>query len=364
MRKKPGFLLTTLLVLAACTNDADIIVLPDPSDPLPATAPLVTVIYDPDALGDKAYNDLIYQGVEKAAGRYGLRTMQLSPQNYQEGLAYIETMCTAVDLSREDTVRRLYIVAGTSYDAFLRQHSHVFDDVPSADLLYLETRKPLESKGSTFFMPYYGAMYEAGALMPLFCIKVAIIASNPEDETVAEAIRGFIDGYNTDYYAPDTMQWGPNEKKTLRTIYLAEHAGQGYNIADTTALKLIHEPYFSYDLCVVPICGGSGRLISYLMELLTDSEIMGVDVRLDASISNISVLKHIDRAVEQCIGQWLSPQGMPKHQTFGLSQGYTEVVIHPHTAFYKTVYKNQHNDALDRQLHEDAIRKEETYGEK
>ena len=37
MRKKPGFLLTTLLVLAACTNDADIIVLPDPSDPLPAT---------------------------------------------------------------------------------------------------------------------------------------------------------------------------------------------------------------------------------------------------------------------------------------------------------------------------------------
>ena len=31
------------------------------------------------------------------------------------------------------------------------------------DLLYLETSEPLDGKGSTLCLPYYGAMYEGGA---------------------------------------------------------------------------------------------------------------------------------------------------------------------------------------------------------
>ena len=55
-------ILTTLMQLTACTKEGDIIYQPDPADQA-SRAPLVTDIYDPNAVGDSGYNDLIYQGV-------------------------------------------------------------------------------------------------------------------------------------------------------------------------------------------------------------------------------------------------------------------------------------------------------------
>ncbi len=65
------------------------------------------------------------------------------------------------------------------------------------DLLYLETDTPLEGKGSTLYIHYYRAMYEAGAITPCFSPDVLLVGANPENKSVAEAIQGFCDGYNT-----------------------------------------------------------------------------------------------------------------------------------------------------------------------
>lgn len=51
-----------LVFLTSCTKDGDTIYQTDPEDQA-STAPLVTVIYDPNALGDRGYNDLIYKKV-------------------------------------------------------------------------------------------------------------------------------------------------------------------------------------------------------------------------------------------------------------------------------------------------------------
>ena len=72
-----------LLTFVACTKDGDVIYQTDPDDAAPTT-PLVTVIYDPNAVGDGNYNDLIYKGVEEAAKEHGLRTMQLSPSTRED----------------------------------------------------------------------------------------------------------------------------------------------------------------------------------------------------------------------------------------------------------------------------------------
>ena len=57
------WLLLTLLSLTAClkvtTYQTDL-------EDAPSNAPLVTVLYDPGALGDLSYNDMIYKGVEDA----------------------------------------------------------------------------------------------------------------------------------------------------------------------------------------------------------------------------------------------------------------------------------------------------------
>jgi len=125
------------ILLTACTKDGSTIYMPDPNEEAASTAPLVTVIYGPGDLGDRRYCDQIYEGVEKAAATYGLRTMQMSPQSYDEGLQYLELMFRQM-AAATDTVRRLFIVPQPAYDSFIRQNSHRLEANPYADLLYLE----------------------------------------------------------------------------------------------------------------------------------------------------------------------------------------------------------------------------------
>ena len=356
---KGSIALAAVMMLAACTKEGNTIYEWDPNEPKASTKPLVTVIYGQDALGDRSYNDLIYQGVEEAAAKYGLRTMQLSPTSYDEGRGYLESMFQTVK-NVNDTVRRLFIVCAAGYDDYIRQNSHLFDSNPNADLLYLETPEPLASGGSTLYLPYYGAMYEAGAIMPaLMMNECMLLVSNPEDATVNKAAKGFTDGFQTDYYQAK-YEWGGVVEKHLETRYLAEYSGEGYNIPDSTAFHIINEvdEVFDYGY-IVPICGGSGTKLRYLCELTyTIGGCIGIDVV--APTQWLSILKHIDRAVALCVGQWLSPEGMPKHQVLGLKEGYTEVAINSALCDL-SLYNEFVPEELRQQIHEDAIRKEAEY---
>ena len=135
-----------MLALVDCTKDGDTIYQINPDEEKPSTAPLVTVIYGPNGLGDRSYNDLIYKGVETAAKKYGLRTLQLSPETEEQGLAYLETMFQQME-SATDTVRRLFVTPSPVYDAYIRKNNKRLEKNPNADLLYMETTTPLEGKG-------------------------------------------------------------------------------------------------------------------------------------------------------------------------------------------------------------------------
>ena len=350
---KGSIALAAVMMLAACTKEGDTIYEWDPNEPKASTAPLVTVIYGQDALGDRSYNDLIYQGVEEAAVKYGLRTMQLSPTSYEEGKGYLQSMFQTVK-NLNDTVRRLFIVCAAGYDDYIRQNSHLFDSNPNADLLYLETTEPLAAGGSTLYLPYYGAMYEAGAILPVIDNLATVVVSNPEDQTVVGAAKGFSDGFLTDYYSLEN-DWGAVEKK-LKTLYLAEHTGEGYNIADSTALKVLNE----CEGTIIPICGGSGYTMMYICDVTFSNNYVGIDVEKTSYWCHMSILKHIDRAVALCIGQWLSPEGMPKHQVLGLKDGYTGVTLNVED-YYLEQYNKYIPETLRQQIHEDAIRKEAEY---
>ena len=358
---KGSIALAAVMMLAACTKEGDTIYEWDPNEPKASTAPLVTVIYGQDALGDRSYNDLIYQGVEEAAAKYGLRTMQLSPTSYEEGRGYLQSMFQTVSQTLNDSVRRLFIVCAAGYDDYIRQNSHLFDSNPNADLLYLETPEPLAAGGSTLYLPYYGAMYEAGAIQPVFNESATLIISNPEDQTVVGAGKGFTDGFYTDYYRIEydslEQSWGFTWEKNLQTIYLAEHTGEGYNIDETTAFQVLNECEYT----IIPICGGSGYTLMYLCEIASSHGYVGIDVENESC--TMSILKHIDRAVGLCIGQWLSPEGMPKHQVLGLKEGYTGVALHLRD--YRLEQYNKYiPETLRQQIHEDAVRKEADYESK
>ena len=359
LRKTVLALATCIGVLfVSCTRDGDTIYEADPTD-MPDTSPVVTVVYDPDALGDRSYNDLIYKGVEAAVLKYGLRTMQLSPATHDEGLAYLESFVRQV-AAQQDTVRRLLVVTSTAYDDWVRQNNRRLEGNPYADLLYFETSTPLDGKGSTLYMPYYGAMYEAGAVSPFFASEVLLIGANPENEAVAEAMQGFKHGFATDYI-------GMRDVKQLYVEYIGNHQDEGFSISDSLALAMLnrHEWQVPYDYpLIVPICGGAGISFQQLVDVVGLYRFMGVDVKKTSLQCLHSAVKHIDQAMSLCIGQWLTAEGMPKHQSLGLASGYTEMLIHPTSKLEKSQMDEYLSSHLLDTIHEEAIRKEAEYEKK
>lgn len=345
-----------MLMFSACTKDGDVIYKADPAD-VAATRPLVTVIYGADGVGDLSYNDLIYQGVEEAAQEYSLRTLQLSPNNIDEGLAYIEDAIKQMAAST-DTVRRLLIVANSVYDEYIRKNNSRLEANPRASLLYLETKTPLEGKGSTLFLPYYGAMFEAGYISTLFASDILLIGANQSDEAVGGAMQGFNEGFVVRQTTLDG-DYSTYSEGMLYTSYVSENAHEGYNINDEDALRLLNT-FDTKSQCplIVPICGGSAATFARMANLTGNYTYMGIDCAQQSLYSEFSTVKHIDRAIVKCIGQWLSPEGMPKHQTLGLSSGFTEVVLHPHTDEAKTAVQKWLTDDAMRTIREQAIRKE------
>lgn len=361
-------------VMLSCSRDVNTIYCHDPEEPLPSTAPLVTVIYNADALGDRSYNDIIYRGVEHVARENGLRTAQLSPQDYEEGLSYLKTMFDRVSANVMDSVRQLYIICAAGYDDYIRANNHLFENNPYADLLYLETSDSLVGKGSTLHLPYYGAMYEMGALLPVLDRELLFIAANPVDVTVSKSVEGFASGFNCDYYDVDYNRyyqtvWNDYDTvidvadKNLRIMYLGSESGDGFNVPDSTLLRITGYMMGGMDSpTAIPVCGGSGYQLCYLIDILNAGRYAGIDHDVLSPNSPISCVKHIDRALELCIRQWLSPQGLPKHQSLGLADGYTEVIRHFYNDRDREIVDFFITDSIMNVIRQDAIKQEKEHG--
>ena len=314
---------TLLLVLipafVACTKDGNTIYQIDPDEEKPSTAPLVTVIYGPNSLGDRSYCDKIYRGIEASASKHGIRTLQLMPESTEQGLAYLEMMFQQME-NAQDSVRRLFITPSPVYDEFIRKNNRRLENNPNADLLYLETSTPLEGKGSTLYIDYYGAMYMAGFVCKsrLFVNSFLLVLANPYTQSVVEAGEGFVDGFN------DTTH---KYEKTLQIQYLSDEPGGGFQLADTTALRIYNEAGNGDDnVCVVPVCGGA---MNAFLRIIPDyNSYVCVDdyIPLRNGFNLVNVIKHIDTVLDDYIEKWTNGT-MPKHQTLGLADGGTEVII-------------------------------------
>jgi basic membrane protein A len=353
--------------LIACTKDGDTIYQPDPNEEQASTAPLVTVIYDVDALGDHSYNDLIYEGVERVALELGLRTMQLSPRSYEEGVQYLELMFRQMETAK-DSVRRLFVVASPGYDDIIRKNNRRLEANPFADLLYLETQTPLEGKGSTLFITYYGAMYEGGrigAAMERF--SALLVGANRQTPSITEALQGYHDGFEAGLQQLTERQARQNH---LASAYLDEKGEGGFSVADTTALRLLRQWRNEDVSALVPVCGGASNTFSRMINsTMEDMDIVGIDTYSDNYFSPYSIVKHIDRAVANSIRQWLADGTMLKHQSLGLAEGYTEVILNPSRVIYIWTPSGYEGETvpcltaeMKQEMHEEAVGKEGEHG--
>jgi len=359
-------ILASVLFIAGCGKEGNIIYLPDPNDEAASTAPLITVIYDADALGDNSYNDLIYEGVERTALELGLRTLQQSPRTYEDGLKYLELMFSQMEAA-SDTVRRLFIVTSPGYDDFIRKNNKRLEANPYADLLYLETRTPLEGKGSTLFLTYYGAMYEGGRIeAAVEKTNALLIGANRQTPSITEALKGYSDGFEAGLKLLTASQASQNH---LSSTYLDDKGAGGFSVADTTALRLLRKWGNEGVTTLVPVCGGASNTFSRMINSTMEDVMMaGIDIYNDNYFSAYSMVKHIDRAVGECIRQWVRDGEMPKHQLLGLADGYTEVVLNPGKDIYIWMPAGYQGETvplltpeMKREIHAEAVKKEEEH---
>jgi basic membrane protein A len=239
------------------------------------------------------------------------------PESMEQGQTYLEMMFQQME-SAQDSVSRLFIATSPVYDEFIRKNNRRLERNPNADLLYLETSTPLEGKGSTLYIDYYGAMYMAGCFSKYsisFDLLLLVLA-NPYTQSVVEAGEGFLDGYN------DTTDY--SLEKTLKIKYLSDEPGGGFQLADTTALRIYQEAADGEnEVCVVPVCGGAMNAFYRILPYLSHYICIDDYISLKYPFHFANVIKHIDRVLDDYIGKWLNAT-MPKHQTFGLADGGTE----------------------------------------
>lgn len=302
--QKCALSLMALLLLTGCSND-------DTEYEYIDNSPLAIILYEPQSLGDLSFNDMIYHGMVSASKKYGIRVQTLEPSTYEEGIEYLKQ---PFHVSLNDGVKRIYIVASKIYKDFIEENADRIPDDENNQLLLLESRE-MDCNAHTVYVPFYGIAYEAGYLAKYMdgVEKVGIIKANDTVETLAEAEQAFADAFADDKNII---------VKTLATGY------GGFNIADSL-YRNAYNVDDSVDM-VFPLCGGSTQgLLRYNREHANSFYTIGVDVDMSIYSSRVpfSCVKHMNRVMETCIGQWLSSSGLPHHQDLGLEEGYTELII-------------------------------------
>ena len=169
----------------------------------------------------------------------------------------------------------------------------------------------------TFSVGCYAASYLAGATSVLDNYgmeqKALVIAANPHDPQVKRAVDGYRDGY---------LAAGGNG---CDVHYLSEAPDGGYRMPDE-AYRFCMENSGNY-LYYFSAAGASNKgMYRFSREKMELAVGMDDDMSLFSFLINISVVKHMDRAVVDVLGTLLKNRHIPYHQKFTYSSGYEELV--------------------------------------
>ena len=292
-----------LILLTGCGKE-ELVLGPTPAQ--------VEVVLSPGGVGDQGYNDKILRGLQRAAVQYGFTLAIHIPEEKEQGIRIYESWLA--DTLNRGCERSLFVFAGSEYE-FLLEGLTLPED-PRKDVLMFETDRQREGI-YTFSVGCYAASYLAGATSVLDNYgmeqKALIIAANPHDPQVKRAVDGYRDGY---------LAAGGDG---CDIHYLSEAPDGGYRMQDE-AYRFCMENSGNY-LYYFSAAGASNKgMYRFSREKMELAVGMDDDMSLFSFLINISVVKHMDRAVVDMLGALLKNGHIPYHQKFTYSSGYEELV--------------------------------------
>lgn len=179
-------------------------------------------------------------------------------------------------------------------------------------------------------------------------------------------MQGYRDGFEAGLQLLTEKEASKNH---LVSAYLDETGEGGFSVADTTALKLLRQWNDEDITMLVSVCGGASHTFARIINsMLEEMIIVGIDTYYDDFFSPYSIVKHIDRAIALTIRQWVSDGTMPKYQSLGLKEGYTDVILNPSRNIYIWAPAGYEGTTvpiltpeMKQEIHEEAVRKEEEH---
>ena len=272
----------------------------------------VEVVLPPCGVGDQGYNDKILRGLQQAAAQYGFTLAIHIPEDKEQGIRIYEDWLSTTP--GDECQRSLFVFAGSEYEYLLEGLPRPTDS--RKDVLMFETDRPIEGI-YTFRVGCYAASYLAGATSVLDIDgqeqKALVIAANPHDRNVMRAVDGYRDGY---------LAAGGN---ACDVHYLSQEPDGGYRMQDE-AYRYCMEQQGNY-LFYFSAAGASNKgVYRFSRENMELTVGMDGDMSLFSAMISISVVKHMDTAIIDVIGDLLKNRNIPRHQDFTYSSGYEELV--------------------------------------
>ena len=328
------FLYISVCALWACTD----------IESLPTASPRrkILVLFSPNGLGDNGYNDQVLRGVVRYANSDKGADVEVdyyNPMSLDDGVRIIDEW-------RDTTFEEgncLLVLASTVYkDTLMSRLQKSPLDVSRRKVLMFETDKVALAGVSTFSLSMYGTAYIAGAVAKEMHSTPLIALANPTDKSINVAADGFREGYAA--YGDDKID----------AVYLSD-ADEGYAMADSV-YRLMYDWGMRYNF-IFPVMGGSNMgVFRYMREYPRDLYTVGTDVDQSHLCNQMvgSMVKHIDRVVEEYLTRWAAGEELPKHMVYGLESGYVDWV--PSYNF------NGVFDEILSRARVEAIAKEQSYG--
>lgn len=294
-----------------------------PASPENEVTPQVIFLFSPGGLGDMSYNDCILEGVQKFKKAYPeVDVFMYSPPDMESA----ERIFSDWIKRPGSDIPVVFTLASSDYESLLDRFLPEYSLTDNKRILLFESLKRYDDERiTTFQISMYGASYLAG-ITARECadgMRSLVLLGSSTDVPIESARDGFVAGLgNRDY---DVQ-------------YLSDD-WTGYVMANVTYQRM-SEWSAEYGF-IFPVAGGSNAgIYRYTREFDDTPLLAGMDIDQSALSTRItgSVIKHLDRIVEEYLTDWLLTGNLPPSQIYGLKSGYVDWLLAPR---YESEFRSQ-----------------------
>lgn len=263
-----------------------------------------------DGLGDRGYNDAVYEGLLRSRAKDKITLACAIP----ESPAYAESFFLSW-LMQDSQAGSLFVLASHEYEFLVEKYQQLIKDKGRSVLLFESDRTDLPV--NTIYLNMYGSSYLlAKGLQQLSGIdSVATLSFTEEVNFVHDALQGFSDGWARDVKQASCLLNDSSHTSRIDRIY--------------REVARLHQQ--GADFVLPLVSGANAGVLAYTREWCSAANplfVAGIDVEQSVYSEFVvaSFVKDLTGLVELHIDRWLQDPLTVEHAVYGMESPYIKLV--------------------------------------